>query len=309
MTTQFQRAYENIAVPFGLEQRVLTACLAQEKPTKQTDWRLTPMVSMAACGVLLASLAATGTLEGWVTAVEDWLIEPNEEILLQPGGTPTTAVTTTNRPLALSTTPTTTTTATKGTTLQTKVPITPGDTDSLLPNDVSACMRALPGDYTSMTLAELGRYFGRRIQPAWLPKDMRLQTTSIGNGVWYRNEEKMKNLTDWEKKQFENGTWMDGEVIYDQNAIHYLGKDNRTLSVAMSTAPYPRNMLGDMSRFDEDVTVAGVAAKLAFYDDSPYGGAGFCYTVLFTVDGIEFNVAAWNVPREEFLKIVKSIIE
>ncbi len=293
MTTQFQKAYENITIPVDLEQRVLAACLGAKRPSPIRYWM--PAASMAACGaVLLVSLAATGRLES------------SEELFTQPGINPPAGVTipNNNSPTTLSTSPTT---AVKG-------DATTVTTQSILPlsssEELAYCKRSLPGDEKTMTLAQLTAYFGRRIQPAWLPEDMEMLQTSYGYSVYYRNEEKMQNLTAWEQEQFKNGTWRDDEVIYDQNAILYRGEDGQELSVAMSTAPYPRNLLGDMRRFDEAITVAGVTAKLAYYDDSTWGGqAGYSYTLLFTVDGVEFKVSAWNLPRSEFLKVAESIIK
>lgn len=310
MMTQLQRAYETIELPVGLEQRLLNACLSRQSTKQAVRW-MAPTVSVAACGaVLLVSLAASGSLDDWLTRVEDWTVGPDELLIVSPDGQPAKTTkapanttpegpnTTTKPPLTLSTTPTT---AHKPATTVVS-PTASGDPHY--------CKHAFPGDEECMTLSQLEAYFGRRIRPAWVPQDLKQQTLSIRYSVWHRNEEKMSHLSPYDKKQFEEGILRDASVIYDRNTILYRGKEDRELSVAMSTAPYPRNLLGDMTRFDETVTVAGVKARLAYYDDSTWGGqAGYSYTVLFTVDGVEFSVNGWNLPRQEFLKVVESIIQ
>jgi len=333
MKEQLLRAYEAIPVPAGLAEQVLAACeAAPATPTvlpRRTARRwMTPAVSLAACAaVLFVTLAATGRLPGGSHhgAVVPPLSDGAEE---EPDSTTTNTTTTTGRTennakpgevqatttANKSTTTKNFTTSKKMTMATTKKGIAPSQPLQTTRRTVSTtkvdhCMYSLPGDYISMTLSQLAGHFGRRLQPAWLPEDLELVTFSSGYGVWYRNEEKMQNLTDWEKKQFENGTWRDAEVIYDQNGIHYHGEGARTLNVSVSTAPYPRNMLGDLTRFDEAVTVAGTAVKLAYYDDSAYGAdAQYAYSALFVVEDVEFYLNSWNIPREEFLKILESLL-
>ena len=347
MMTQLQRAYETIELPVGLEQRLLNACLSRQSTKQAVRW-MAPTVSVAACGaVLLVSLATSGSLDDWLTRVEDWTVGPDELLIVSPDGQPAKTTkapanttpegpnTTTKPPLTLSTTPTTAhkpattvvspapaNTTPEGPNTTTKPPLTLSTTPTTAhkpattvvsptaSGDPHYCKHAFPGDEECMTLSQLEVYFGRRIRPAWVPQDLKQQTLSIRYSVWHRNEEKMSHLSPYDKKQFEEGILRDASVIYDRNTILYRGKEDRELSVAMSTAPYPRNQLGDMSRFDETVTVAGVTAKLAYYDDSVYAGKTlYSYTALFTVDGIAFCVNGWNLPRQEFLDVVESIIE
>ncbi len=329
MNEQLLRAYEAIPVPAGLAGRVLAACEAASAvptvlPRRPARRWMTPAVSLAACAaVLFITLAATGRLPGGfhqgavVPPLSDGIEEESDSTTTTTAGTKNNAkpgeVHATTEANKATTTKNFTTSKkmTVTTTQKGNAPSRPVQTTrkTMATTHMDYCKYSLPGDYVSMNLSQLAGHFGRRLQPAWLPEDLELVTFSSGYGVWYRNEEKMQNLTDWEKKQFENGTWRDEEVIYDQNGIHYHGEGARTLNVSVSTAPYPRNMLGDLNRFDEAVTVAGAAVKLAYYDDSVYTGNGqYCYSALFVVGDVEFYLSAWNIPREEFLKILESLL-
>lgn len=166
-------------------------------------------------------------------------------------------------------------------------------------------------DYETMTDAELEAYYGRRILPTDIPAGLERRITDGGDqGIFRRNEEKIReNPAVW-SDLLKKEVVKDAPVVFDRTLVTYSDfvDGRRELTVGVSTVPYPRYNLGDLTRFDETLTVAGVTVQLHRYDDAPYSDQ-WCYTALAVVDGVEYLVDAWNLTEEEFLAILTSLLE
>ncbi len=323
MTRLLYDAVMTIPVPADLNSRVLTACRQQAaKPAAASPAvRYMPAVATAAAcvAVLGVTLYATGQFSGGMatqpesddSAAQLLVTEPTQPENT-PLGEPSPLPSTEPSPSSASTATTDSTTV--GTTAASgkgSAATSNKGGDSAQP-DKTHSLKTL-GRFEEMRPDELEAYFGRRIAPAWLPEDMVQPEIYVPRGIIYRDEEKIAAYPDQWERLLESGQVRDAEVIYDhiQDQWESIHDPQRSLTVRLSSAPYyPAYHLGDTTRFDEDVTVAGVPVRLAFYDDTAAGGeSGVCYSAIATVDGVAYYVSAWNFTRTEFLTMLESLLE
>lgn len=300
-----------IPVPAGLEERLLTVCRgAMPAPpvARKPIIRLLPAAAaLVACGAVLAvSLATTGHLPGFG-------VQPPEEgpsiVGTIPGGVSLT-VTQTTQSAAPSTTAQGATTQTHKSPCNTHVSFSQKTSaPTAMGGDSIIDRRQYFGIFEEMTVPQLTAHFGRRILPDRLPQDMALAQEGHKNGIYRRDEAYCEKKPLVVKKMVDAGLMRDAAITHDANTFIYQGEGDRNLTVSLSTAPYPRVWLGDMSRFDEPLTVNGTAVKLAYYDDSAYvPKASWCYSALAQTGDVEFYVTAWNLTREEFLQILENLL-
>ena len=103
----------------------------------------------------------------------------------------------------------------------------------------------------------------------------------------------------------------DAQVVSDRNQLRFSDfiDGRRELIVHISSAPYPRYDLGDLSRFDESWSVAGgCTAQVAYYSDAAYSDL-WCYSALMTSGTAEYYVTAWNLTKEEFAHVLESLVD
>lgn len=170
---------------------------------------------------------------------------------------------------------------------------------------------SIVGRFQEMTLTELEAYYGHRVTPAWLPEDLEYRTDPGERlGIYHKDEEAIaKAQTAWDNL-LNRGAVRDDAVIYDGNQFRWQSglDERRELTVHLTTAPYPRYKLGDLSRFKQRWDIAGATAQVAYYSDSPYSDL-WCYSALMEVDTIEYYVTAWNLTEEEFTRVLESLIQ
>ena len=318
-------AVYTIPVSADLNRKVLAACRQQAAHTKSAAAvRYAPaLATAAACAAVLGvTFAATGQLPFAGNAVSEASAAATEkrqeegalskETATPQGSTTSQAQTTdtTQKPIATSDHLAAGTTSdgqrpSESTTTRTTVSGTPTAT-----GDNAACRLLIPGRVEKMTEEELTAHYGRRYLPTRLPADMVQPEIYIERGIYYKDESVIARFPDTWEHMLERGHIRDAEVIYDENSYDWYSMENadRCLMVHVSTAPYPQNLLGDVSRFDEAVTVAGVEVLLHYYDDSPYSHT-WSYSAVATVDGVAFYVSAWEFTREEFLDTLASLLE
>ncbi len=286
-----------ISVPAGLERQILTACHTppHKQPIKPALRLLPAAVAAVACaGVLLVGLFSTGKLPGFTGPVGPLPVK---------GTTGQTAQTTTATEATTGQTAQTAT-ATEATTGQTAQ--TTARPDILYPTD--ATMQYFCGILEEMSVEQLEAHFGRPVRPRFLPADLQ-EASNASLGVYRRAEEIIEKNPTWWKNMVAKGYVRDEEIVSDCNTLHYAGEGERNLTVKVSTAPYPRAWMGDLSRFKETVAVKDITVKLAYYDNTSHAGTeNYSYTAYFTVGTVDYILTAWNIPRQEFLQIVESLI-
>ncbi len=300
MTDKLSAAFAAIPVPEELEQQMLTACRAAARPAKP-PLRVLPAVAVpAACAlVLLVALLATKQLPGLIDGKGDL---PTGEESAIPGGAPVN---------------TTTATAVQvpGTTLSTgTVPTTPSppasDHGFFEPaGDKTIVDRVFSGKFEEMTLEQLEAYYGRRALPQWVPADLSPENTPRPLGICHRDEDYIARMPEYWQSLVERGTVKDEEIVFDTNNFHFYGQGQRSLHIEVGKSPRTSLHLGDPNRFKETLTLQGITVKLAFYDDRPYVADGsYCHSAILTVEGVDYHLAGWDIPREEFLQIVESLL-
>lgn len=293
-----QKAFNALPVPPELEGNILAACRrAALTPGATPVARYVPAVATAAAcaAVLGVTLLSVGQQPGGLPTQPESSIAPSAGLVVSD--TPTTlGKSTTTLPAPTTTQPP------HSTTVSVSQPTQPGDN--------AACQLAIIGRFEAMTEAQLTAYFGRRVLPTWLPEGLE-QRKAINptQGIYRRDEERMALYPNQWAYMLQLGTVRDAAVVYDLNTFTFVDwlDGDRSLSVSVSSAPYPRHLLGDMTRFDETRQVAGVTVKLAHYDDSPYTDQ-WCYSALAEVAGVEYYVSAWNITEEAFWGTLESLL-
>ena len=314
-----------IPVPPTLEAEILAACRrAALTPVKPSVSRYVPAVATAAAcvAVLGVSLLSVGTPGGNLPTQPT--ATPSPSATLHPHNTTTPSSSATTGSTATTTVSTTTAAQGESTTVTTQpkpsnTGVTPQSTTAAIGTKPTmggsmqlGLIQYLSGvsDYETMTDTELEAYYGRRILPTYIPDGLERRLTDGGDrGIFRRNEEKIReNPAVW-SDVLKKGVAKDAPVVFDRTLVTYSDfiDGRRELTVGVSTAPYPRYNLG-MARFDETLTVAGVTVNLRRYDDNPYS-AEWNYTALAVVGEVEYLVDAWNIPEEEFLAILTSLLE
>ena len=161
-------------------------------------------------------------------------------------------------------------------------------------------------------MAELEAYYGQKVTPAWLPEGMELRLDpSYPLGIYQKNASLMEvNRSTWDRL-LNAGIVRDAQVVSDRNQLRFSDfiDGRRELIVHISSAPYPRYNLGDLSRFDESWSVAGgCTAQVAYYSDAAYSDL-WCYSALMTSGTAEYYVTAWNLTKEEFAHVLESLVD
>ncbi|MBQ9859256.1 MAG: hypothetical protein IJO76_01080 [Clostridia bacterium] len=336
MNSVLHNAVYAIPVPADLSHKVLAACrgqAAQAKPAPVIRY-VPALATAAACAAVLGvTFASTGHLpftgdavsEAPTTTEKLWEEgysqtqgkAPSAEIATEPAVSTTQNLTTTQAlPTARPTSGKGSTVV--GTTSNAKPPATDSTTQNNTTQSVTAatqgsdaaCKLAIYGRFESMSAAELEAHYGRRYLPTRLPADMVQPEIYVERGVYYKDEAIIAKHPDNWAYMLKHGFLRDAEIVYDENSYEWYSMENadRRLMVHVSTAPYPQHLLGDVTRFDETVTVGGVEVRLHHYDDRPYSDT-WCYSAVVQVDGIAFYLSAWEFTREEFLDTLASLLE
>lgn len=300
-----------IPVPPQLEAEVLAACrrAIDEAPQRPAVRVLPAVATVAACAAVLGvTLLSAGERPGQL---------PTQPTLFGTGTSGTSATTAEN------TVPSDaqTTTGKGGCTTElphttTRLPVSttaPANPPTDLPPSSVPKLYDLGmfGRFEGMSEAQLAAYFGHRMLPSRLPEGLeRRNMDNATLGIYCRDDEKIaRNKQQWEY-MLAYGAVRDAAVVSDLNSFYWVDwmDGRRELSVSVSTAPYPRYRLGDLTRFDETRQVAGVTVRLAHYDDAPYTQQ-WCYSALATVGKVEYYVTAWNISETEFLDTLASLLE
>ena len=225
--------------------------------------------------------------------------------------TDTTEKTTTTGTTSTTTQSTTTTTTTQTgqysstTAGHTTRPTTVGGTPSLMAgiHEVAS--------FQTMTLEQLQAYYGEKAVPAWVPEGMEMRLDpSFPLGIYQKNASLIAvNESTW-NRLLNAGIVRDADVVYDHNQLRWCDfiDGRRELIVHLSSAPYPRYNLGDLSRFDKQWNVGGCTAQVAYYSDAAYSDL-WCYSALMVVGKTEYYVTAWNLTAEEFARILESLVD
>lgn len=161
------------------------------------------------------------------------------------------------------------------------------------------------GDFISMGLDGLKDYYGRKIIPGKLPKDLVLQKDNDW-GICKRNDK----TPDYHSLQsgFYKTYIKDGEIYFDDNTITYRSSVNdRELNIFVAKDRFPTNNIGDTNRFSE-ITVAGIRVRIAHYNDAPYSSSDM-YDALVMVDQVGYYLSSNNLTKDEFMSALTSIIE
>ena len=168
---------------------------------------------------------------------------------------------------------------------------------------VQASIRAL-GDFIPMTLDELCEYYGRKIVPASLPKDLILQKSDY-HGICKRND-KTPGYDDLQST-FYKDLVKDGDIYFDDNTVIYRSQINdRALTIGIAKDRFPFNSIGDPTRFSK-ITVSGIEVRMAHYNDAPYSNSDM-YTALVMVDHAGYYLFSNNLTKDEFMSVLTSII-
>ena len=162
--------------------------------------------------------------------------------------------------------------------------------------------------FQEMTVEELEAYYGQKAAPTWLPEGLVLRLDpSLPLGIYRRNDSLIAvNETTW-NRLLGSDMVRDAEVVYDCNQLRMCDfiDGRRELTVGLSTAPYPRYKLGDMSRFDDPITVGGTTVQAAYFKDS---ADCWCWSVLIPKGDIEYYIEGWNITEDEFVQMLESLI-
>ncbi len=160
------------------------------------------------------------------------------------------------------------------------------------------------GDFIPMTLDELAEYYGRKIIPSFVPEDLILQQKEYG--ICKQNE----TTPDYDDlHSIYKDIMKDDEVYFDDNYIAYGNPaKGRELIIEVAKDRYPFNCIGDPTRFSK-ITVCDTQVKFAHYNDAPYGSSGDMYSALITLDSVGYYIMSQKLTKDEFMKVLTSIIE
>lgn len=162
--------------------------------------------------------------------------------------------------------------------------------------------------FQEMTVAELEAYYGQKVIPAWLPEGLELRLDPDKRlGVCRKDEALIaENQAIW-NNLLGDGIARDAEVVYDHNQLRWCDfiDGRRELLVHVATAPYPRYRLGDTTRFDDPITVAGTTVMAAYFEDS---ADCWCWSVLLAKGDTEYYIEGWNITETEFVQMLESLI-
>ena len=343
MTQTIRDAVYTIPVPADLNAAVLAACRAEVaagvQPAPGKILRFVPAVATAAAcvAVLGVALYATGHNPGGAPVVPPVGDDSGTVTTTTTDGDVEQTTTTTATTTATTTdTPTQTTSkSTIGTTTTWKHITT--TTCKCDPDLTTRTTKALPSTVPSttvnpttrtsvggtptkeagilkvstfqeMTVAELEAYYGQKVIPAWLPEGLELRLDPDKRlGVCRKDEALIaENQAIW-NNLLGDGIARDAEVVYDHNQLRWgdFIDGRRELLVHVATAPYPRYRLGDMTRFDDPITVAGTTVMAAYFEDS---ADCWCWSVLLAMGNTEYYIEGWNITETEFVKMLESLI-
>ncbi len=290
MVNRLRSAAMAISVPIGLENRILVTC--RTEAAHRNPLRFIP--ALAACAAVVVAVVAINPLINHYIQETTPDAAPSVGAPSNPSGDASLIVT---PPTAdPSDAPTTAKPSTVPTTALPSGTTADGSTKLIY-----------YGIFEEMSVAELEAYFGRAVLPAWVPDDLQPTDNGERHGIYRRDDQFIaENPAGWAWLLKGNHT-RDEDIVRDVNRFYYRGDNGRNLSVEIATPPCPRTYIGDPNRFKETVSVNGVSMKLAFYIDEG-GSSGYAYSAMFAVDGVEYYLNGWNIPREEFLRIVKSLL-
>ena len=344
MTQTIRDAVYAIPVPVDLNTAVLAACRAEARRRSEAApvrmVRFVPAVATAAAcaAVLGVALFATGHNPGGApvvppvgddsstvttTTTTDGDVEQTTDTTATTTTTTTTATATTTTTVTATTTTTTNTTKNHTTPPPSTTTTTREEPCSTMASSTTVAHTTRPSvagtptketgllkvsTFQEMTVAELEAYYGQKVIPAWLPEGLELRLDPDKRlGVCRKDEALIAENRDVWNNLLTSGIARDAQVVYDHNQLRWCDfiDGRREPLVHVTTAPYPLYRLGDTTRFDDPITVAGTTVMAAYFEDS---ADCWCWSVLVTKDDTAYYIEGWNITETEFVKTLESLI-
>ncbi|MBE6886614.1 MAG: hypothetical protein E7486_06665 [Ruminococcaceae bacterium] len=153
-----------------------------------------------------------------------------------------------------------------------------------LPQNEMMYIALVREDFIKMTPEELNSYYGRNVFPQH-PVDLKEKSPNHF-GIYKRDQ----------------GT---GELYCDQNAIHYINEDSsRWIAVSACKGKIPYDFCGLFEREEtkEKSEINGVEVGIAKAKNGDFFSA-------FIVEGVGFRVSSSGLSQEEFITVLRSLVQ
>ena len=303
MDNRIKKAIDSLPIKSDLEDRIIARCKAETQESSMTHLnknttsriRRSRLIAMVAYSIIL--LCAIIALPNRINNSMDGKIPSTSNVITRETTNSVTSTLSESQPNTVEPSET-----------QSKATFSTTSTKKETPSTqksptVQSSILAL-GDFIPMTFDELTGYYGRKIIPTFLPEDLILQKNDY-LGICKRND----TTPDYNdlQKTFYKGLLKEGDIIFDDNAIEFRSTDNdRELTIRVAKDRFPFNSIGDPTRFSK-INIHGIEVHIHHYSDALYSNSDM-YTALAMVDDVGYHLFANNFTKDEFMKVLTTIL-